>query len=48
MTVSPMARLAAPLPSRLYSGYLEPSPGHMLHYVFMESWNSPATDPVAV
>ena len=40
--------LAAPLPSRLYSGYLEPSPGHMLHYVFMESWNKPATDPIAV
>ena len=40
--------LAAPLPSKLYSGYLEPSPGHMLHYVFMESWSNPSLDPVAV
>ena len=46
--VAHLPGLAAPLPSRLYSGYLEPSPGHMLHYIFMESWNKPATDPVAV
>ena len=35
------------LPSKLWSGYLEPSPGHMLHYVFMESWSNPSADPVA-
>ena len=39
--------LAAGLPSKLFSGYLEPSPGHMLHYVFMESWSNPSADPVA-
>jgi carboxypeptidase C (cathepsin A) len=36
------------LPSALYSGYMEPSRGHFLHYIFMESWNDPATDPVIV
>ena len=40
--------LAAPLPSKLYSGYMEPSAGHMLHYMFMESWSDPAKDPVVV
>jgi hypothetical protein len=40
--------LGRPLPAQLYSGYIEASPGHMLHYVFMESWSSPSTDPVAV
>eukprot|EP01047_Picozoa_sp_COSAG01_P059591 COSAG01_NODE_7177_length_3317_cov_167.285270_3_plen_229_part_00 len=40
--------LAGALPSKLFSGYLEPSPGHMLHYIFMESWSDPKKDPVAV
>ena len=46
--VQALPGLAAELPSRLWSGYIEPSPGHMLHYVFMESWSDPKADPVAV
>ena len=41
--VQALPGLAAELPSRLWSGYIEPSPGHMLHYVFMESWSDRGT-----
>ena len=33
---------------RMYSGYLNASSVHHLHYVFLESQNDPSTDPVVV
>eukprot|EP01052_Picozoa_sp_SAG31_P027983 SAG31_NODE_2664_length_5277_cov_461.678943_7_plen_75_part_01 len=39
--VTNLPGLRAPLPAKLYSGYLEPSLGHFLHYIFMESWSDP-------
>ena len=34
------------LPSKWYSGYLDIPGGKHIHYLFVESMNSPATDPV--
>lgn len=37
-----------PLPSAWYSGYLQVSLTKSLHYVYIESLDKPATDPVLV
>ena len=37
-----------PLPSKWYSGYLAASATKSLHYVFIESLDSPTTDPVVI
>lgn len=36
------------MPSHSYSGYLEVTATKRLHYMFIESLNDPATDPVVV
>lgn len=36
------------MPSHSYSGYLNVSSTKALHYVFVESLNDPANDPVVV
>jgi carboxypeptidase C (cathepsin A) len=38
----------APLPSNWYSGYIDVSETKSLHYVFVESLDKPATDPLLV
>jgi cathepsin A (carboxypeptidase C) len=38
----------APLPSAWYSGYLSVTATKELHYVFIESLDKPATDPVLI
>ena len=41
--------LCGPLPSKWYSGYLSTaSPNRELHYVYVESIDSPTTDPLLV
>ena len=40
--------MCPPLPTAWYSGYLNASPTKQLHYVFVESLDQPATDPVIV
>lgn len=37
-----------PLPSKWYSGFLPVTETKSLHYVFIESLDSPSTDPVIV
>lgn len=39
---------AGPLPSKLYSGYLDIPGGKHVHYTFQESTGNPATDPVVL
>jgi len=34
------------LPSKWYSGYLDIPGGKHIHYLFIESMNAPATDPI--
>eukprot|EP00301_Raphidiophrys_heterophryoidea_P022014 c6270_g1_i1.p1 GENE.c6270_g1_i1~~c6270_g1_i1.p1 ORF type:complete len:491 (+),score=115.68 c6270_g1_i1:1-1473(+) len=36
------------MPSRMFSGYLNVSDSKFLHYVYVESENNPATDPVVL
>jgi carboxypeptidase C (cathepsin A) len=38
----------APLPSAWYSGYLTVTQTKQLHYVFIESLDKPATDPILI
>jgi carboxypeptidase C (cathepsin A) len=38
----------APLPSNWYSGFLDVSATKNLHYVFIESLDKPATDPILI
>ena len=36
------------MPSKLYSGYLDGGAGKHAHYMFSESLNDPANDPVVL
>lgn len=38
----------APLPSAWYSGYLTVTQTKALHYIFIESLDKPATDPIMI
>ena len=38
----------SPLPSAWYSGFLSVTPTKQLHYIFIESLDKPATDPVLI
>ncbi|XP_053204748.1 lysosomal protective protein-like [Panonychus citri] len=44
--VTSLPGLSGPLDFKMYSGYLDASPGTHLHYVFVESENDPAKDPL--
>ena len=39
---------ASPLPSKLYSGYLNSNPGKHAHYMFSESLRAPSKDPIVL
>jgi carboxypeptidase C (cathepsin A) len=43
-----MPNFTEPMPSDTYSGYLNVSETKALHYIFTESQNDPATDPVLI
>lgn len=38
----------APLPSNWWSGFLDITPTKSLHYIFIESLDKPATDPILI
>lgn len=38
----------APLSSNWYSGYLDLTPSKSLHYIFIESLDNPASDPILI
>ena len=42
--------LTSPLPSKMYSGYItvDETTGREIFYIFVESYNSPSTDPVSL